>query len=51
MKKLIVFSRTSNEGLNTMANLKVSTTSRSIGHKKRMFNSHREYVEKALAKI
>jgi len=42
---------TSNEGLNTMANLGASTTSRSIGRKKkRMSDSHGEYVEKALTK-
>ncbi len=41
---------TSNEGLNTMANLGMSTTSRIIDRKKkRMSDAHGEYVEKALA--
>src|SRR3989337_2395847 len=40
---------TSNEGLNTIVNLGVSTTSRSIDRKKKkMSDVHGEYVEKAL---
>ena len=40
-----------NEGLNTMANFRISTTSRSIDHKKkRMFDEYEEYVKKPLAK-
>ncbi|RIB30406.1 hypothetical protein C2G38_2026846 [Gigaspora rosea] len=42
-------SGTSNEGLNTMANLGVTTTSRAIDRKKKkMSDEHGEYVEKAL---
>src|SRR6266498_1961942 len=40
----------SNEGLNTMANLGVSTTSRIIDRKKkRMSDTYGKYIEKALA--
>ncbi len=42
---------TSNEGLNTMANLRVTTTSRSVDYKKKIISdSHEEYVEKTLVK-
>ena len=39
---------TSNEGLNTMANLEVTTTSRAVDHKKKiMSDAHDDYVENA----
>ena len=41
----------SNEGLNTMANLGATITSRLVDRKKKIIlDSHREYVEKALIK-
>ncbi|RIB13952.1 hypothetical protein C2G38_2324121 [Gigaspora rosea] len=40
---------TSNEGLNTLANIGITTTARAVDHKKRQFSAaHGEYVEKVL---
>ncbi|RIB24285.1 hypothetical protein C2G38_2168924 [Gigaspora rosea] len=42
---------TNNEGINTMANLGITTTSRAVNRKKRRkSNAHGEYVERALLK-
>ena len=40
---------TSNEGLNTLANIGITTTARAVDRKKRQFSAaHGEYVEKVL---
>ncbi|RIB21992.1 hypothetical protein C2G38_2243590 [Gigaspora rosea] len=49
MKKLMVFCGTSNEGLNTLANLGITTTARAVDRRKKQISEvHEEYIEKVL---